>query len=254
MEVEEALKRKRSPSPESSCKRFKEAEEDEKTEELEEEEKADDDMFWQTSWLPNDILFSIMYRLCRMDLVSCRTTCKQWKQVCVLNCTGCLINGQVSLDERLNWLTITIKGSSVPSGYGLSLYDTVLCLSLFLAIEEARFVEEIQEVLKEDPELKHCKFELEGVSRAGHLVLRSQITIYLKRETKPQPICVGSAYLTGNVSSNASMFLASMDQRPKDMYRFEVIPSISAELEISWEFRVSVNVWMCDLLVPLLIS
>lgn len=85
---EKDLKRKRSPSPDSSVKRQKkddgEALEtgDAKVEDFEDDEVVvDDGMYWQDNWLPDDILFLIMYRLARIDLVSCRMACKQWSKV-----------------------------------------------------------------------------------------------------------------------------------------------------------------------------
>lgn len=39
------------------------------------------DMTPQESWLPDEVLFQILYHLARPDLVACRMTCKQWSKV-----------------------------------------------------------------------------------------------------------------------------------------------------------------------------
>jgi hypothetical protein len=68
----ERNKRKREGSPTVPSKRVK-TQEDSSSEEVL--------MWFQESWLPDEVLFLICYRLSRSDLLACRLACKQWYKV-----------------------------------------------------------------------------------------------------------------------------------------------------------------------------
>jgi hypothetical protein len=83
MQVEEGstTKRRRSPSPSEPKKRMK-------LEDTKDEDGAElEGTYWQDMWLPEDVLYIIMYRLSRIDLVACRMTCKQWQKVNLEACS-----------------------------------------------------------------------------------------------------------------------------------------------------------------------
>eukprot|EP01127_Copromyxa_protea_P003356 TRINITY_DN13182_c0_g1_i1.p1 TRINITY_DN13182_c0_g1~~TRINITY_DN13182_c0_g1_i1.p1 ORF type:complete len:1050 (+),score=253.50 TRINITY_DN13182_c0_g1_i1:21-3170(+) len=235
MEVEDVVggtKRKRSPSPVTSDKRAKVEDtetvvDDVEAQEIEEVPVDDTGVYWQDNWLPEDVLYLIMYRLARVDLVACRMTCKQWQKV--------------SEDERLNWLALTY--------YAVAKSDYNSWVSSVQA-DEATYLSILQEVGKDDPEFKDCEFTIEHVN-VEHLSMfyrryrpeTQQVRILLKNKKYSTPVKVGDAVFHSSPFYTFSKFLESIESRPRDLFKLDVTPSISEGLFISFTLTLHVNVW-----------
>jgi hypothetical protein len=90
-------KRKREHSPGPGSKRRKVETNQSVTHPDEESEDIGILDDWQEAWLPDEILFLILYRLSRPDLLSCKMCCKQWFRV--------------GLNEALSWITLEYEYS-----------------------------------------------------------------------------------------------------------------------------------------------